>query len=273
METMGQEQRRILKDFENQLHLRRYASKTIKAYLGHIRRLLAYREPVTRESTRTYLLWLTREKEVTGSYLNQAISAIQAFDRELLSDIPARPKREKRLPSVLSKAEVKKIIEGIENLKHRTIVTLIYSAGLRVGEAVRLRIRDIDSDRMLVRVQNGKGSKDRYTILSRKTLLLLREYYKAYMPKDWLFPSTQYNRHLTERSVQKVFERAIIKARINKDATVHWLRHSFATHLLEEGTDIRYIQELLGHANPSTTQIYTHVSTTSIGRIKSPFDT
>ncbi|WP_052326470.1 tyrosine-type recombinase/integrase [Halobacteroides halobius] len=143
---------------------------------------------------------------------------------------------------------------------------------MRVGEVVRLKIEDIDSDRMLIRIRQGKGRKDRDTILSKGGLKQLRKYYKLYKPTGWLFPGGKPNSHLTRRSVQRIFKKACCKAKITKDVSVHSLRHSFATHLLERGTDLRYIQELLGHKSSRTTEIYTHVSKRSIGKIESPLD-
>jgi site-specific recombinase XerD len=148
----------------------------------------------------------------------------------------------------------------------------IYSSGLRVSEVVRLRIKDIDSRRMTIGVKQAKGRKDRITILSNTGLDVLRSYVKKYRPEEWLFPGQDESKHLAERTVQRIFENACKTAKINKDVSVHSLRHSFATHLLEGGTDLRYIQELLGHSSSKTTEIYTHVSTKSIGKIQSPLD-
>lgn len=149
---------------------------------------------------------------------------------------------------------------------------LIYSAGLRVGEVVRLKIQDIDSDRMLIHVIQGKGRKDRYTLLSEIALAQLRKYYSLYKPETWLFPGQDKREFLTERTVERIFEKACRLAKINKKATVHTLRHSFATHLLEGGTDLRFIQELLGHSSSKTTEIYTHVTQKNISNIQSPLD-
>ena len=149
---------------------------------------------------------------------------------------------------------------------------LTYSGGLRLGEVVRLKVGDIDSDRNLIHIRQAKGRKDRYTLLSKVALEALRAYYRKYQPQTWLFPGAKPGRHLHERSVQKVFDRAQEKAGIRKDVSTHTLRHSFATHLLESGTDLRYIQELLGHKSSKTTEIYTHVSEKNIGQIQSPLD-
>jgi site-specific recombinase XerD len=183
-----------------------------------------------------------------------------------------RPRKDKKLPVVLSPEEVAKILGVVGNIKHRAILMLVYSAGLRVGEVVRLKPEDIDSNRMLIHIRGSKGRKDRYTMLSKRALETLNRYWKVYKPTKWLFEGARAGRYISIRTVQKIFEHACEKAGMKKDITVHTLRHSFATHLLETGTDLRYIQELLGHAHSKTTEIYTHVSTQSIGKIKSPLD-
>ena len=188
-----------------------------------------------------------------------------------LDNLP-RPKKKKSLPVVLSEQEVYRILKALDNLKHRTLLFLIYSSGLRVSEVVRLKLKDIDKERRLIHIREAKGRKDRFTILSQVSLSILQDYLKQYHHDDWLFPGAVKDKHLSERSVQIIFEKACLKARIKKNVSVHSLRHSFATHLLEGGTDLRYIQALLGHSRPETTQIYTHVSTKSLGRIQSPLD-
>lgn len=184
-----------------------------------------------------------------------------------------RPKKEKKLPEILSKNEISKLLKAVKNLKHKAILYLVYSAGLRVGEVVKLKPTDIDSDRMLIPIIQGKGKKDRYTILSETALSILRQYVKVYKPEHWLFPGQHPDKHLTERSVQKVFDNARIDAKTRKDVSVHNLRHSFATHLLEGGVNLRYIQELLGHSSSKTTEIYTHVTQKNLSNIISPLDT
>lgn len=213
----------------------------------------------------------------SGAYQNQVISAIKLFYLKHLQkkfEIKniERPKRPKKLPRVLSKEDVKKIFECIENKKHKAILSLIYSAGLRIGEAVNLKIEDIDKDRMLITIREAKGMKDRIIGLSEKILVLLRDYYKEFRPKVYLFEGEKEAKPYSASSIQKIFRRAFEKAGIKKYASVHTLRHSYATHLLESGTDLRLIQELLGHGSPKTTQIYTHVSRKSIQEVKSPFD-
>lgn len=217
------------------------------------------------------------ELELSHTYVNQAISALRFWFRDVEKriDFPkewARPKRENKLPAVLSATEVSLLLGSVSNIKHRAALTLIYSAGLRISEAVRLRVQDLDAERGTIHVRQAKGRKDRYTLLSQTAYKLLEEYIRTERPRVWLFPGGTEGRPITVRSIQHVFEKAKLLAGIQKPATVHTLRHSFATHLLEAGTDIRYIQELLGHASSKTTEIYTHVSIRDIRRIQSPLD-
>ncbi|MGF7185522.1 site-specific recombinase XerD [Desulfitispora alkaliphila] len=260
----------------NELKLRGYSNKTIKVYSSHVRRLVrhfdVHPKKINKDQIKQYLLLMMEEKEVSHSYLNQVISAIKFYYSKVLNisnlalDLP-RPKKEKKLPDILSEEEIIEIIENVENPKYRVILLLIYSAGLRIGEVVRLKINDIDSKRNLIHVRNGKGCKDRYTVLSTVTLEALRIYVANYKPDNWLFPGVESGKHLNVRSIQKVFAQACKNSGIKKEITVHTLRHSFATHLLESGTDLRYIQELLGHQSTKTTEIYTHVSKKDIGSI------
>jgi site-specific recombinase XerD len=184
-----------------------------------------------------------------------------------------RPRKDKKLPVILSKEEVANILSSVDNIKHKAILMLVYSAGLRVGEVVRLKPEDIDSKRMLIHVKGSKGRKDRYTVLSEIALQTLREYWKKYRPEKWLFEGAKEGRYISTRTADHIFRNACEKAGIKKEVSLHTLRHSFATHLLEGGTDLRYIQELLGHTHSKTTEIYTHVSTKSLGKIVSPLDT
>jgi site-specific recombinase XerD len=182
-----------------------------------------------------------------------------------------RPRKDKKLPLVLSKEHILQIIENTNNIKHRCIVSLLYSSGLRRSELINLKISDIDSSRMLIRVQDAKGSKDRYSLLSNTALKDLRAYYKQWKPKVYLFESPKGEKY-SPNSVGKIVTNAAIKAGINKRVSPHTLRHSFATHLLENGTDLRYIQLLLGHSSTKTTEIYTHVAKSSFNSIKNPLD-
>jgi site-specific recombinase XerD len=182
-----------------------------------------------------------------------------------------RPMTESRLPAVLSQKEVKRIIDSTSNLKHRTFISLIYSCGLRVSELVNLKVTDIDSTRMQIHIRLGKGAKDRYVMLSEKILLMLREYWKKYRPKEYLFEGMKCGKAIAVRTVQSAFAKAVTKSGINKHPTVHSFRHSFSTHLLEKGVSLVAIQKLLGHSSIRTTMIYTHLQT-SPSAITSPFD-
>jgi integrase/recombinase XerD len=272
---------KILIAVEKEIKLRGYSQRTRKAYCGDIRRFLRIcrKDPyqLDEEELRNYFLQLIDNQTVSHAYIDQAISAIKFLFKEILQkpDVIAavpRPKKERKLPEVLNQIEVMKILESLENIKHRMILVLTYSAGLRVSEVVRLKLEDIDEERKLIHIRQAKGRKDRYTVLSKVAWDLLSVYLKKYKPEEWLFVGSQPETHITERTVQHIFEKACEKAGIKKDVSVHSLRHSFATHLLEGGTDLRYIQELLGHASSKTTEIYTHVSKKNIESIQSPLD-
>ena len=263
------------------LKLKGYSSKTIKSYMSHIRLFLKYisknAELVSKEDINKYLLHLLEEKGNAHSFVSQAVSSIKfLFGQVLMRDdlifSILRPKKEKKLPEILSQKEVMNILDNSINLKHKAILFLTYSSGLRVGEVVRLKVKDVDSERMLIHVVQGKGRKDRYTVLSEVALNVLREYARISKPSIWLFQGQEAGSHITERTVQRIFENAKKKAGIQKKVSVHSLRHSFATHLLEGGIDLRYIQELLGHQSSKTTEIYTHVTEKGIKKIVSPLD-
>jgi site-specific recombinase XerD len=177
------------------------------------------------------------------------------------------------VPVVLSKEEVAKILNAVDNIKHKAILMIAYSSGLRVNEVVKLKAEDIDSKRMLIHIKGAKGRKDRYTLLSETVLETLRAYWRKYRPQKWLFEGAREGRYLSTRTADKIFVNACEKAGTKKEVPFHTLRHSLATHLLEGGTDLRYIQKLLGHTHSKTTEIYTHVSTKSLGKIVSPIDT
>ena len=204
------------------------------------------------------------------------INAIK-FYYEVVKEMPnrfysvERPRKEFKLPKVISKEEVKRIIANTNNIKHKCIVSLLYSAGLRRGELLNLKMEDIDSKRMLIRVNSGKGNKDRFTLLSENVLNDLRTYYLKHKPQKWLFEGLK-GLQYSAGSVKEIINNAAIKAGIKKDVSPHMLRHSFATHLLENGTDLRYIQTLLGHSSSKTTEIYTHIAVSSFNLIKNPLD-
>jgi len=269
-----------LEELKRELIIRKYSKKTINAYIYHNEKFLNFckkeYKDIADEDIKNYLYFLTEKKNVSASTLNIAISALKFYYGEILKknfvyEIK-RPKKDRKLPVVLSQEEVSKILSSVENIKHKAILMLVYSSGLRVGEVVKLKPEDIDSNRKIIHIKDAKGRKDRYTMLSDKILETLREYWKQYKPQKWLFRGANPERHITIRTVEKIFKHACEKAVIRKNVTAHTLRHSFATHLLESGTDLRYIQELLGHKSSKTTEIYTHVSTKDIGKIKSPLD-
>ena len=231
---------------------------------------------ITEKEIISFIRYLVDERQVSASYQNQAINAIKFYYEKVLGGVRKfyfieRPQKERPLPVVLSGQEVARLFEVTENLKHKCLLMLIYSAGLRVSEALNMKIKDIDSQRMHVMVRNAKGGKDRHSLLSESLLPLLREYFQLYQPKDYLFEGEKGGTY-SSRSAQSVLRQAVGKAKIRKRVTLHTLRHSFATHLLESGTDLRYIQTLLGHNSSKTTEIYTHVSTKALGEIKSPLD-
>ena len=211
------------------------------------------------------------------SFVNQSINAVKFYFQRVLGrhtmDLSQveRPEKADRLPMVLSKQEVQKILASTDNLKHRCLLQLLYAGGLRIGEVINLKLTDVQSDRNLLLIRGGKGKKDRTTLLSRKLLESLRSYYKVYRPKVWLFEGQQGGQYSVE-STRNVFRAALKKSGVQVKATPHTLRHSFATHLLEQGTNLRYIQSLLGHRNSKTTEIYTHITSHGMESIVSPLD-
>lgn len=271
----------VPEEFIKTLTLKNYAKNTIRTYRTMLQEFLEYHreldpEKITEEQIREYLLYLIEKRDVSISYQNQSINAIkfyyeQVLGRPVRTYYIQRPKKEKILPNVLSEQEVLLILNSTGNLKHKAILSLIYSSGLRRGELINMKINDIDSKRMYVIIRQGKGRKDRYSILSEKVLELLRRYFTEYKPREWLFEG-QFGGQYGASSIQHILKDAVAVSKIRKKVTVHTLRHSFATHLLERGTDIRYIQELLGHENSKTTEIYTHITQRGLGKIKSPID-
>ena len=267
-----------LAHFKNYLKSQRYSPNTIKTYteaLGVFFQFHSNKAPEKLEIediihfNTGYIL----RKNLSASYQNQVINAIKLFYRNRFKrfmnlDNIQRPRREKRLPNVLSKQEIKAILEAPTNLKHRALLSLIYACGLRRSEVLNLTLKDVLSDRNLLFIRQSKGKKDRVVPISHKIIEMLRDYYKAFKPKTWLFEGQYTGEQYSERSLQLVLKQALQKAGNKKPVSLHWLRHSYATHLLESGTDLRYIQELLGHSSSRTTEIYTHVSTKSLQKIK-----
>ena len=259
----------------------RYSHNTEKTYKNAFEDFLNFNhtkdiDKLNEKDIQLFLRHLVMERQVSTSYQNQAINAIKFYFERVMGGqrktyFIDRPKKEKTLPVVLSEEEIIMIIKSITNIKHKAIVMTIYSAGLRISECINLKIKDIDSNRMQIRIQQSKGKKDRYTLLSAKTLEILRAYFKVYKPKEYLFEG-QYGGNYSATSIQTFFRDSIKKVGITKKVTVHSLRHSFATHLLENGTNLRYIQSLLGHSNSKTTEVYTHITTKGFDQLKSPMD-
>lgn len=273
---------RELGEFRRFMASRRYSANTISTYTDALGVFLKFHSPrLPSDLNNQDLINFNNDyilaKGRSQSYQNQVINGIKLYYRhiqksEMDPDLILRPRREKKLPNVLSKEEVKLILEAHSNFKHKTMLSLIYACGLRCGEILALKPMHIDSHRKLLLIKQAKGKKDRVAPISEKVIQMLREYYVIYKPKVYLFEGQQPGTPYDERSLQQVLKQALRKARIEKPATLHWLRHSYATHLLEAGTNLRCIQEILGHSSPKTTQIYTYVSTESLQNIISPFD-
>lgn len=260
---------------------KRYSQSTIKTYTSYLKDFIEYfngRElkEIAKDEINQYILVLIKKKNISPSQQNQRINAIKFYYEKILN-FPKqyynieRPRKEKVLPKVISEQEVLAILQALENLKHKTIIATIYSAGLRRSELIDLRIQDVDFDKKLLYIRGAKGKKDRITILSDNTIIVLKKYLEQYKPNYWLFEGPTRQRY-SASSISRVLNKATEKAGINKKVTPHMLRHSFATHILEQGVDIRYIQTLLGHESSKTTEIYTHVSKSSLANIKSPLD-
>jgi len=263
------------------LKLRNLAPRTIEIYVNRVVAFARYfgksPEHLGQSEVRSYLVHLVQEKHVSWSYYNQTVGALRflyevTLERQNVMVRIRCPKQPKRLPSVLSLDEMARFFAVVLNIKHRAILMTAYAAGLRVSEVVALRVDDIDSERMVLRVRQGKGRRDRNVMLSPRLLVLLREYWKVERPAEWLFPGGTAGRPMTTRTVQQICTRAARAAGLTKHVTTHSLRHSFASQLLEAGTDIRTIQMLLGHRNLKTTAIYTHVSPTTLKTTQSPLD-
>ena len=272
---------KLPKGYLEQLVLKRYSQNTVKTYSSCFLKFMLFfksqkLETIGKEEVKQFLLHLIEKEKVSASTQNQYINAIKFYYEKVLKqskiDITIeRPRKKKQLPNVLSKGEVYGLLSKVTKIKHRCILSLIYSAGLRRSELLNLKIRDIDSSRNLVRINGGKGNKDRQSILSEKFLDQLREYFIKYKPKKWLFEGVK-EKQYSPSSISKILSRAAKVAGIQKRVTPHMLRHSFATHLLEQGVSLRLIQVLLGHNSSKTTELYTRVSVQEIGKIKNPLD-
>jgi len=271
-----------LLDFKLWMQHKRYSESTIKTYLDAAKSFIMfiYPKPMHEADNNDMVRYVNEyiiKNNLSFAYQNQVVNACKLFFKEVIKsklvvDKLERPRRQYKLPNVLSKAEITTILNAHNNVKHKTMLSLIYACGLRRSELLNLKPADVDSRRGLLIIRQGKGRKDRVTPISEKIIQMLREYYKMYRPKEWLFEGQTRGEQYSEKSLQAVLKQSLEKTGIKKPVSLHWLRHSYATHLLESGTDLRYIQELLGHKSSKTTEIYTHVSTKSIQNIKSPFD-
>ncbi|MBN1646731.1 MAG: tyrosine-type recombinase/integrase [Spirochaetales bacterium] len=263
-----------------ELTIRHYSERTKKAYIYYNRQFLRFSgkesEDITNEDVKKFLYHLTVDKGVSSFTIDLVINSLKFFYAKVLRktfifDTP-RPQKRRKLPVIVNKKELKDIFESLRNLKHKTLLMVAYSGGLRVSDVVRLRVSDIDFHRRSIFVKASKGNKDRYTLISEIALEYLKKYIDCYSPRFWLFEGQQPGTYLSTRSAEKIFENAVKKAGIQKTLTFHSLRHSFSTHLLENGTDIRYIQDFLGHKSIKTTEIYTHITKKNIKNIRSPMD-
>jgi site-specific recombinase XerD len=263
------------------MQLYRLASSTQDSYLRSVAGLAKYHkkspDKISEDELKRYILYLANERGLRWSSINMITSGLRFFygktiDRkDLALSIPIK-KAPRRLAEIFSPEELVKFFASFRNLKHRTMMMTAYAGGLRIGEVIRLKVSDIDSKRMMIRVQQGKGSKDRYTILSPRLLSELRTYWKRYRPEYWLFTNFRTKGHVTKSCPHLAFERAVKRLKIKKRVTYHSLRHSFATHMLEAGVDIRTIQVLMGHSSLNSTAKYLHIARKKLSTSKSPLD-
>ncbi|PJR04033.1 tyrosine-type recombinase/integrase [Avrilella dinanensis] len=267
--------------FRQLLEIKRYSVNSIETYVNAFRQFLLHFkgqdvDVLTERQIEQYINQQVTERKISVSYQKQLVAAIKfwylgVLDRKITLNYlyPDRP--EFKIPVVFSQQEIKKMLGICENIKHKAILATIYSCGLRLSELTSLMIKDVDSKAMTVTIRQGKGNRDRVVVLSEKLLFLLRDYFKEYKPKEYLFEGQSGGKY-SERSVQQVLKQILAKANIKTKGSVHTLRHSYATHLIEQGTDVRFVQELLGHKNIKTTMIYTHLTDATKRKIKSPLD-
>ncbi len=268
-------------EFRNYLIQRRYSDRTIPMYVKAVKDFINWLdkevEEVSNVDVQRYNLEQIINKNYSLSYQNQVVSALKLFfqkvnKRSIRIEEVERPRREHKLPVVLSKQEIRSLLNATHNHKHKVMLSITYACGLRRSEVLNLRPEDIDSPSGLLQIRQAKGRKDRRVPISKKTIQMLREYYQSYKPTQWLFEGEYRGRQYSESSIQSVMKTSLRKAGITKKATLHTLRHSFATHLMDTGVDTRIIQELLGHSSIKTTQLYTHLTTRALKNIQSPFD-
>lgn len=267
--------------FGQLLEVKRYSINSIETYINAFRQFLLHFkgqdvDVLSERQIEQYINVQVTERKISVSYQKQLVAAVKFWYNGVLGKnlqldylYPDRP--EFKIPKVFSQQDIKAMLNVCENIKHKAILATIYSCGLRLSELTNLMIKDIDSTQMTVTIRQGKGNRDRVVVLSEKLLLLLRDYFVEYKPKEYLFEGQSGGKY-SERSVQQVLKQTLAKAKINKEGSVHTLRHSYATHLIEQGTDIRFVQELLGHKNIKTTLIYTHLTDATKRKIKSPLD-
>lgn len=271
----------MITKFLKLLEVKRYSKSTQKTYIQAISQFLEYfskidPSKINNEDVFRYIEHKIQDNKISFSTQKGIVGAIKLFYKYIYNenikiDYIYPDRQEYKLPKVLAIEDIKKILNSIQNLKHKTLISTIYSCGMRISEALNLKISDIDSKRMMVRIENSKGNRDREVMLSHNLLILLREYYKEYKPKKYIFEGQKGGKY-TARSAEQVFKKALQTSKINKKASLHTLRHSYATHLIEQGTDIRIVQELLGHKNIKTTQIYTHITDIRKLKIRNPLD-
>ena len=282
IEHMSEENKRILQLFRDYMERGRYSRSTERTYYDIMRTFVRFISPksltgdLEGESDRFITEYIIRKK-LSGSYQNQFISAFKLLFKEVIRtpvhvEFIKRPRAGFRLPNVLNKREVRSIIVATRNVKHRAMLSLTYACGLRCGELLNLKLTDIDSVRGLLKINHAKGNRDRVVPLPKNMVEELRVYYQQFRPETWLFEGNTPGKRYSTRSVEEVIKKSVQLAKIKKSVTLHWLRHSYATHLHENGVDIKYIQMLLGHKNTKTTEIYTHVSQKSLLQIRSPFE-
>ncbi len=279
---LDESREKLLNQFKIYLQSKRYSESTIKTYSEALSVFFRYfHDRLLDEISNQDLINFNQDYILKNSYSeayqNQVVNAVKLFYNKIQHkkmDIDAieRPRREKRLPIVVSKEEVKLLLTALPNIKHKAMLCLIYACGLRRSELLHLKITDIDSKRGMLLIRQAKGKKDRMVPIGERIIELLRDYYKQHKPATWLFEGQKKGQSYSEKSLESVMKQALAKTNISKHITLHCLRHSYATHLLESGTDLRYIQELLGHKSSRTTEIYTHVSRKSLQHIRSPFD-
>lgn len=271
----------LIQNYTRAMKLHGYNDITIKTYRNHFQRFLKHfensnPEEIPHDDIRQYILHLVDKRKLSETTQNHTISSIKFYFNSILHKpiedfyLP-RPRRAKTIPKILNEKEVSKILKSIDDLRDKCMVYLIYSAGLSLSELTYLRVKDIDSKNMNIFISSAKGDKDRFVILSEKVLKLLRNYYKIYKPKEWLFEAKPGIRY-SKRNLQKSFQVAVKKSGITKPATLSILKNSFAVHLIEKGVDVRYIQQMMGHKHSKTTMKYLRVSKRDLSVIKSPLD-